>query len=325
MQWSGLFAGDIIMIMKKGDTKESMLSLLQKNSGGYISGEQLAGELGVSRAYVWKVIKSLQEDGYEIKSVHGRGYSLGTGDRLVKQAVEEYLGPGWNVLLYDEIDSTNDELKRLAEKGAPVRTLVMARRQTAGKGRKGRSFYSPLDTGVYFSVLIGRDCPFGASDMVTPRAAVAVDMAVRELCGIESGIKWVNDIYIGSKKVCGILSEAALSMESSQIRYMLVGIGINISTDDFPEEIESKAASLGKTDVNRLVARVSELLMSLSDGEVLEIYRAHSCVIGREIEIAETGRTAKAVGINDSGNLMVEYPDGEKDVLISGDISIKVI
>ena len=134
-----------------------MLSLLQKNSGGYISGEQLAGELGVSRAYVWKVIKSLQEDGYEIKSVHGRGYSLGTGDRLVKQAVEEYLGPGWNVLLYDEIDSTNDELKRLAEKGAPVRTLVMARRQPEGKGRKGRSFYWTRDTRAYFSVLIGRD------------------------------------------------------------------------------------------------------------------------------------------------------------------------
>ena len=310
--------------MKGTDIRDSILSLLQKNSGGYISGEQLAESLGVSRAYIWKVVKSLQEDGYGIESSHGTGYTLKSGGRLVKQAVQAYLGADWNVLLYDEIDSTNDELKRLAEKGAPERTVVMARRQTAGKGRKGRSFYSPLDTGVYFSVLIGRDCPFGASDLVTPRAAVAVDTAIRELCGIESGIKWVNDIYIGRKKVCGILSEAALSMESGRIRYMLVGIGINISTDDFPEELEDKAASVGETDMNLLVARVSELLMSLSDEEVLKTYREHSCVIGHDIEIAETGKTARAVGINDAGNLEVEYPDGTKDVLISGDISIKI-
>lgn len=251
-------------------------------------------------------------------------------DRLTAETLTAALGETAPMtMVLKTVDSTNNEAKRLLAAGRNVPTVIAAERQTAGRGRLGRSFYSPEATGAYFSILYPLTTPVAGAVSVTGACAVAVMRAIRHLTGIQTSVKWVNDLYLNGKKVCGILAEA-LTMKDHAC--LIVGIGINLSTVDFPTELSAKAGSLG-THIRRaeLIARVwrelKPFLEAPDDRSWLNDYRASSCVIGKPIEWTRGGETIAgvAVGINDDGELEVETDRGARDVLRTGEISVKVI
>lgn len=232
--------------------------------------------------------------------------------------------------VFGEIDSTNNEAKRMCASGEFSPALIVAESQTAGRGRLGRSFYSPAQSGVYFSILFPSPAPLQSAVSVTGAAAVAVMRAIRAVTGKQTAIKWVNDLYLSGKKVCGILAEA-LSVQDG-VQHLIVGIGINLSTSDFPDELCNKAGSL-ETTVPRaaLIAAVwRELIPFLLDPdsrEWLDDYRTHSCVIGKPIVWSHNSETHEgfALGINENGELLVQSTDGSREILRTGEISVKMI
>ena len=250
--------------------------------------------------------------------------------RVCKNALICALGAqfdGVSVRVFDEIDSTNTEAKRMAQGGFSGDALLVANSQTAGRGRMGRSFYSPSGTGAYFSILHTLNTPLCDAVAVTSAAAVAVMRAVRALTGIQTEIKWVNDLYYNQKKICGILTEAVSAGESTHV---IVGIGINLDTADFPEELTNIAGSLGaRVDTSALVAEVFRqiacYLQDPTDREWLDDYRAHSCVLGKSVAWTEAGKTRVgiAAAIDESGALLVRDGQNELVRLHTGEISLR--
>ena len=225
--------------------KTEIIKLL-KAAPDYVSGQELCETFGVSRTAVWKVIRQLQEDGYEIEAKRNRGYRLGdSGDVFTGAELRSLLNTRWvghNLVFLEQVDSTNEEAKRQAEKGAPDGTLVAAAEQSAGKGRRGRTWISEKGTGVWMSLLLRPDFPPECASMLTLVAAMAVEKGISRVTGVDGQIKWPNDVVIEGKKVCGILTEMSTEMEC--IHYVVVGIGINVGTEEFPEEIRDLATSL---------------------------------------------------------------------------------
>ena len=195
-------------------TKQALLAALSAAEGGYISGQQLAEALGVSRAAIHKAALALAAQGYALDSAPRRGYRLAGGDPFCAEAVGEYPAP---IYIYDTLESSNLTAKQLALAGAPHGTLVLAGQQKAGRGRLGRRFESPAGKGVYCSLLLRPALSAADAQTATIAAAVSVARAVKALCGLELGIKWVNDLYYQGKKVCGILTEAGTDIESGQV------------------------------------------------------------------------------------------------------------
>lgn len=313
--------------------KESVLDYLERNHGQDVSGEELARRLGVSRNMIWKTIKALKEDDYMIEAANNRGYRL-CGDTLSEQGIRAYLGGQKNlsVNVYREIDSTNAEAKRRLAEGTPTPALFIADCQTAGRGRRGRDFFSPAGTGLYMTLAVTPAVGLRQAVKLTGMAAVAVSEAIEALTGIRAGIKWVNDLYLGDKKICGILTEAVTDLESGGVQAVIIGIGINLSTEDFPDEIKETAASLFAENLkrNELAAEITRRLLAccgnLSDNGYLEEYRNRSVVIGKEIYYLKNGQRtdARAVGIDDDGGLIVEHADGSRATLSSGEITLRV-
>lgn len=233
--------------------------------------------------------------------------------------------------VFDCVDSTNEEAKRMAIDGERRTVLIAAAQQTRGRGRLGRSFYSPASTGIYFSVLHTVDRPLQSAVSLTGAAAVAVMRAIRTKTGKDPSIKWVNDLYLDGKKVCGILAEALSGLEEGR-RHLILGIGINLRTDEFPMELSDKAGSVYGIYATRaaLIAEIyRELKPFLQDSENrtwIEDYRAHSAVLGKRIvwTEGEHSREGRAVGINDFGELEVETDQNERLVLRTGEISVCV-
>ena len=199
-----------------------------RTTNEYVSGQMLCDELGVSRTAVWKAINQLKEEGYTIEAVQNKGYKItGYPDILTAEEIESQLNPGdtvKKVVYAPEIDSTNNEVRRMAEQGAPEGTLVVAENQTAGKGRRGRRWDSPKGSGIWYSFLLRPEFAPEHASMLTLLAAMAVQNSVKEVTGLDGLIKWPNDIVVNGKKVCGILTE--MSTEEDAIRYVVVGIGM---------------------------------------------------------------------------------------------------
>lgn len=317
-------------------TKDTLLEMLLKEQE--CSGQELARQLGISRAAVNKAAAQLKKEGWQISSVVGRGYRLEPGsDVLTPQAITACLpgpSPFPKILVYQSIDSTNEELKRLAPQGAPHGTLVVAAQQTAGKGRRGRRFESPLGRGVYFSLLLRPQMEASQAGAVTCSAAVAACRGIKALCGKELGIKWVNDLYYQQKKVGGILTEAVTDCESGSLDYMICGIGINISTtpQEFGPQLSQIASSLypsGHSPISRaaVAAQVaSQLLAMYPDFDYLEEYRAACFVPGHWVTVQAAGHepyTALAREIDREGRLVVELPSGGQVALGYGEVSIR--
>ena len=225
-------------------TKQALLAALSAAEGGYISGQQLAEALGVSRAAIHKAALALTAQGYALDSAPRRGYRLAGGDPFCAEAVGEYPAP---IYIYDTLESSNLTAKQLALAGAPHGTLVLAGQQKAGRGRLGRRFESPAGQGVYCSLLLRPALSAADAQTATIAAAVSVARAVKALCGLELGIKWVNDLYYQGKKVCGILTEAGTDIESGQVEWLVVGIGLNLTTTpaDWPEHGMAQLHALG--------------------------------------------------------------------------------
>ena len=315
--------------------KLEVLKLLEASRGQDLSGQTLAERFGVSRNAIWKVIRSLKEEGYVIEAGQNRGYRLSAeNDVLSAVAVAgaiEHRIKGLSLYVHREIDSTNDEAKRLIAEGKTGPLLILAETQTSGRGRQGKSFYSPEKSGMYMTFAFPSKLPLDAAVSATTAAAVAVFLAIRDLTGIETEIKWVNDLYHRGKKVCGILTEAISNFELGQVQHLIVGIGINVKTTNFPEELAAIAGTLGADNLHRnalaarIVDRLLECLGGTGSGAHLALYRAHSMVIGREIEYTRDGVTqvGDALDIDEDGWLIVRNKDGKRVLLNSGEITVR--
>ena len=317
--------------------KETVLTLLMEQRGSYLSGESIANSLGVSRNAVWKAVRQLQKDGHPIDAVRTRGYALSGGaDTLCVPGITRYLRCGGLTLDYQKsVSTTMNVCKHAAESGTPEGYVIIAEQQTDGKGRMGRSFYSPAGTGVYFSILLRPRFSAEQSLLITTCAAVACAQAIEAVSGQEAQIKWVNDIYVAGKKVCGILTEASLDLESGGLHYAVLGIGINLlpPEDGFPADLREKAGALFQTaggDLRcRMVAEVLNQFFTLYpqilEKSFLEEYRRRSMLSGQDITVLRDGAElpATALGIDDDFALIVAYPDGSTARLSSGDVSVR--
>ena len=320
-----------------GSTKQALLQALSAAEGAYISGQQLAEALGVSRAAVHKAAQALSAQGYALDSAPRRGYRLAGGDPFCAEAVGPYPAP---IHIYDTLQSSNLTAKQLALGGAPHGTLVLTAHQQAGRGRLGRRFESPAGKGVYLSLILRPALSAADAQSVTISAAVAVARAVKALCGLELGIKWVNDLYYQGRKVCGILTKLTSDAESGTINGAVIGIGVNVTQQpqDFPEELRDKAISVREAGaaVPRaaiaagIITRLDDLflrqhiLSQPAENLIGELTR-RSCTIGRRVEvISPNGQyEALAVAIAPDAGLIVELPDGSRRTVSSGEVSVR--
>ena len=323
-------------------TKDKVIAILAKEDS-FISGEEMSRRIGVSRAAVNAAVKALRADGYEIESVTNRGYLLkGCPDLLTAGSIGAFLDEKRmeRVLVLDNVDSTNKRLREMAFNGAESGQVVIANEQTMGRGRMGRSFFSPKDKGIYYSYLIKSDAAPQDAITLTAWTAVAMVRAIRRVSGFVPGIKWVNDLVSGGRKLCGILTEMSIESETGRIDSIIVGIGININNDmsDFPEEISDIATSIalesGKHILRaELAAAMTEELDRLVSSwpqardEYLEAYRACDITCGHEVNVISGGsvRPAEALRINDDFSLKIKFSDESVSDLSSGEVSLKII
>ena len=316
--------------------KEELLRLLEEKRGEILSGNDLKDTLGVSRNAVWKAIQLLKEEGHEIESVKNKGYALlKESDVLSVGGLLQSFGkhPSYHVEVLDEIPSTNTYLKE--SDGKKNNTLVFAKKQTKGRGRLGRSFFSEDPGGLYFSLLKKEDLLQYNPAFATIACALAVRDALSEVSGLSLSIKWVNDIYHEGKKLAGILTEGTLEMETGTLSSLILGMGINVNTMEFPEDLQDIATSLyletGHTYVRQEVAK--SLLSHLEKNLVLtkenpvalvKEYKKHMLYLGEEISFLyqQLPRTGILKDLTPEGHLLVES-EGAFLTLHSGEISIR--
>lgn len=305
-----------------------LLKLFEQHREVELSGEELGSRLGVTRSAVWKGVESLRKAGHIIRSTPARGYCYsGENDRLSREGVEAYLQSQWGeIVVMHEVSSTNTLLKQRAEEGAAAGTVLIAEQQNAGRGRRGRSFLSPRG-GIYMSVLLRPDMTADRCAFITALTALATAEALDRFTLDEIGIKWVNDLYVKGKKICGILTEGSVEIGSNQLAYMVIGIGINIR-GEVPDEIAEIATTLS-TDAPRVqlcAAVLDSLAHALGEdfGEIAARYRARSLALGRNVTVlANPAYEAKCVDIDDEAHLIVESARG-RETLLSGEISIRL-
>lgn len=315
--------------------KHDVLKALEQNKGKIISGEKLADRLNISRNAVWKAIQELRKEGYDISAATNKGYSLSSSnDRLSSEGIGLYLQKNdLQIYTYRTIESTNITAKKLALEGAKHGTVILSEEQTMGRGRRGRSFFSPTNSGIYMSVILRPQVNVENSLLITVAAAVAVARAIEAITGIYAQIKWVNDIFVNDKKVCGILTEAVTDFESGGIEYVVVGIGLNFTTKQsaFPPEISELAGSLFNENSqgvsrNQLVAEIInnllDLVERLSDREFMPEYKSRSLLLQKNIQVVGTDRITNAtvMDIDDNGYLVVKNPDGTISTVSSGEV-----
>lgn len=323
--------------------KIKLLKSLESDEEEYISGAALAAKLSVSRNAIWKAVEGLRADGYEIEAITNKGYRLiSRGDVLTVPGLMSCVKKDvFTFELRKTVTSTNTVLRELAATKTekyPEGYVLVAEQQTAGKGRLGRTFHSPANHGVYFSLLLHPGEKSVNAPLITAAAAVAAAKAIEDIIGVKVGIKWVNDLFYGDKKVCGILTEASFAVESGMIESAVLGIGINITSpkEGFPEEISQVATALQSTDCavdnqrSRLIGRTLDYFWdyyeNLAGREFLNEYRQKSIVLGRDINVIsfDNSTPAKALEIDDDCGLIVRLENGEIKRLNSGEVSIRL-
>lgn len=316
--------------------KDTVLQQLLENKDFYVSGENLAKGRTVSRNAVWKVIQDLRSEGYVIDASSKRGYRLTDSDVLSEEEILSYIDSPYipEVTVYSSIDSTNNEAKRRAAIGSKEPQIILANAQTGGRGRLGRSFYSPPKSGLYMSVLYRTNASMESTVTITTAASVAVALSIEEMCDKKTSIKWVNDVYIEDKKVCGILTEALVGLDGGNENTVIVGIGINITTSQFPDELNDAATITGKLNGSRnlLAAKIYNKLIKYAklpkDKSYMDEYRKRSNLLGKRIVITNDSEkiTGLAAGISDDGGLIF-LPDGcgVSEVLRTSSVSVRLL
>lgn len=320
-------------------TKTELLKLLEENTGRYLSGQKIGDALHVSRNAVWKSIQQLRAEGYAIESKSGVGHRLKNRDNiLTKTAICESLRYPCDLHIFDTVDSTNNIVKTISSGENPL--LVIADRQTAGRGRLGRSFASPAGSGLYLTIAIRPDFDLDKALFITMAAAVATSKAIEAVAGLKVKIKWVNDLFYENKKVCGILTEAQTNFETGKIDSLIIGIGVNCFPGSFPAELSEIAGSLTQTNSefsrSRLAAEIynqtMEILSSLGSAQLLREYRSRCFILGKNIRVhpnlQDASIRARAIDIDDNGGLVVEYLEGKKarqmETLTTGEVSVRL-
>ena len=324
--------------------KTEILKLLRETDG-YVSGQQISGQFGVSRTAVWKVIRQLQEDGYQVEAVRNKGYHIvDSPDVMTKEELASLMNTrlaGRNILYYDVTDSTNLRIKQAGDEGAPHGTLAVADRQTAGRGRRGRTWESPAGSSIYMSILLRPEISPNKASMLTLVMALSVVEGIRECVGSGEDIpgiqiKWPNDIIINGKKLAGILTE--MSSQIDYINHVTVGVGINVNMTEFPEEIADTATSL-RLECGHTVKRASliaavmerleenyEIFLETEDlSGLLDRYNALLVNCDRDVQIIGAKETyqAHAIGIDHTGELIVRREDGSIEKINAGEVSVR--
>lgn len=334
-------------------TKQKVFELLSKNTGSYISGEKLAEECGVSRAAIWKAVKAIRDEGFEIDGSNNNGYTLKSNqesDILSQQVLEYTFAQSFpefahsHIEYFDSIDSTNNYAKKLLaqDAGKYHQAIITAQTQTAGRGRIGRRFESPAGTGVYLSLIITPKGGITQPAIITAWSAVAVCRAIKKVFGIQPAIKWINDIYVKNdgvlKKAAGILTEGITNFETGQIESAVIGIGINIKPSEEIEKSQAKAIAgylLKTTDT----APSRALFISQIAGEVFKIfeepaekiiaeYKSLMFLLGQTLTVypligdEKTAYEATAIDLDQNAGLVVELADGTKKTLSSGEVTL---
>lgn len=329
------------------NNKEYIIFQLQKNSETFISGEELAKALNISRAAISKIIKEIKNEGIVIESVPNKGYKLSsTNDLISRDIIKNSLqknGFNLDVYFHRTVDSTNLEAKRLILNSSISNpSLIIANEQSQGKGRFGKMFFSPKNSGIYFSIIENSFTNLKNSTFITICTALAITRAIEKLTGFSTQIKWVNDIFFNGKKICGILTEAITNFETGEIEKLIIGIGINFSTIDFPKELESAGSlfsplSLNSNKITRndlIINIVTELDLffknfnSLNYREIIEEYKSKSNILGKEILVTLPNTppfSAIAVDIDEFGHLIIKKESNEILSLNYGEVSIKKI
>ena len=321
--------------------KTEILKIL-RGTDGYVSGQELCDKLGVSRTAVWKVIGSLKEEGYEIDSVSRKGYRLLSSPDVVSESeiASRILDGvfGQRVVSYEITDSTNTRAKQLAEEGAVHGTLVVANMQTAGKGRRGRSWQQEEGSVIAMSLLLRPTFSPDKASMLTLLAAHSVAGAIEAVTGLPAAIKWPNDIVINRKKTVGILTEMSLGVEQAAIDYIVIGIGINVNNTAFPEDIRDMATSLylekGERvsrsvliaeSMRRLEADYEAFLETEDLSAILQDYNAHLISMNKEVRVLDPKGeyTGISRGMDAQGELLVERADGEIIKVYAGEVSVR--
>lgn len=321
--------------------RNGILNELIVNAQQYVSGQRLCETFGVTRAAIWKHIKALQAEGYEITASTKKGYMLlGLPDRVTPELVSRGIYTervGRNIDYQIELDSTNRRAKQLAEEGAPHGTLVLCESQSAGRGRLGRDWHSPQGAGLYLSMILRPDLSAQSSLPVTMLAALAVRDAIAEAAGLQAMIKWPNDILLNGKKVAGILTE--ISGDEGGVRWIVVGVGVNVNNreSDFPESLADSATSLrierglecSRLELVRAICYEFEKLYDAfmaSDGDTsvfMDRYRVYSCTLARRVTLfsGQAQVTGAAEDFDSTGALLVRTDDGDLKRLFSGEIT----
>lgn len=320
--------------------KAEILKMLRETEG-YVSGQELCNKFGVSRTAVWKAINQLKENGYEIEAVQNKGYHLlSAPDVMDSTELESIHATDWagcEIYYFDSIDSTNTKAKELAEEGHPSGTLVVADRQTAGKGRRGRSWESPTGIGIFMTLMLKPEINPNNASMLTLVAAMATTRAIRRVTGVPAMIKWPNDIVMNGKKVCGILTE--MSAQFDYINHIVIGIGINVHNEEFPEEIAQTASSLF-LESGQHIHRASLIEAFLEEfenvyAEYLKtedmegLQKEYDTMLvnrGRQVRVLDPKEPfeGKAMGITKKGELIVDTWESRK-LVSSGEVSVRGI
>ncbi|HEM3725332.1 TPA: bifunctional biotin--[acetyl-CoA-carboxylase] ligase/biotin operon repressor BirA [Streptococcus suis] len=300
--------------------------LLLKEKDDYVSGEDLAQELGISRTSIWKAIRQLEAHGLTIEAARNRGYKLAEGDLLLSDLISQELQ--LPVHLNADSDSTQLDAKQGIEAGHASPALYLAPYQNKAKGRFGRPFYASKSGGIYMSLRLSPNVPFLEFKPYTILAAAAVVKAIQSLCDLDVQIKWVNDIYLGQKKVAGILTEAISSMENQRVTDVIIGVGINVHIDDFPKELRQSAGNLFDDQPpftrNQLITAIWKAFLETDEKELIALYKEKSLVVGQQVSFVENQVEFKgtAIAVTDTGNLVIQLDNGKAKIISSGEISL---
>ncbi len=320
--------------------KAKILAALRE-SDGYVSGQELCEKLGVSRTAIWKAVNQLKQSGYEIEAVKNRGYHIvSTPDVLSENELESIRKTRWlgNSICYEPImGSTNTRAMQLAEEGAPHGTIVVTDRQESGRGRRGKKWEAPAGSSIMMTLLLRPQINPNNASMLTLVAAMAVAKAIEDETGLHVGIKWPNDIVVNRKKVCGILTE--MSAQIDYVNHIVIGIGINVQIDMFPDELADIATSLylesGKK-VNRaaLIEKVCEFFeeyyekfISTEDLTlIVNEYNAYMVNLNQSVRVLDPKEPfeGKARGITARGELLVDTWESRR-LVSSGEVSVRGI
>lgn len=319
--------------------KSKLLQIFLENEGNYVSGESISDTLGCSRTAVWKHVEDLRKNGYEVEAAPRKGYRITHIPNLLSEpeikAGLKTVTIGKEIIYKTSLTSTQELAHRIANEGAEEGTLIVADEQTGGKGRLGRSWYSPIGTGIWMSVIVRPEIPPQKAPQLTLLTAVAVLRGMKEATGTECEIKWPNDILYEGKKIVGILTE--MQAEPDQVHSIIIGVGINVNQQQFPPELEQIATSLRQIQnkelkrsvvIQRVLEEFEQLYLEYIENGfsfIKKLWEVHSITIGKRITARTVSNTLEgmAKGITDDGVLLLEDDSGQVHHIYSADIKIK--